>query len=78
MTVNRPSASLRSRTGVQEATNRFRGSSTSLSDSLSVASVEEVDVPHVETVGPVSAVVSGPVDVLGLRHALQSVLEVLR
>ena len=58
--------------------NGARNRLDELRHGVSVASVEEVDVPHVQTVAPAPAVVSGPVDVLGLRHALQSVLEILR
>lgn len=58
--------------------NGARNRLDELRHGVSAAPVEEVEVPQVEAVAPVSAAVNGPVDVPGLRHALQSVLEILR
>lgn len=58
--------------------NGARNRLDELRHGASAAPVEEVEVPQVVVVAPVPAAVSGPVDVPGLRRALQSVLEILR
>ncbi|KHK56657.1 MerR family transcriptional regulator [Ralstonia sp. A12] len=58
--------------------NGARNRLDELRHGASAAPVEEVEVPQVVAVAPVPAAESGPVDVPGLRRALQSVLEILR